>query len=185
MIPRCTWPRVKTARGGPEEGAKDEQSPAIPAGPRCAWPRDGVQAISSLSKLAEEEANVVEARNGSAIGNGPKCAWPRHRISAASSTKVISASSIDPSTSQSSPGRGKPLSDPPPAIEGPRCAWPRSTTARRVLATSIGLGLLNSFFIDQGATAFAILLQSPPSSTSKMPGEDDDTLSSYSHRLLP
>ncbi|MCO5576481.1 hypothetical protein L7F22_030291 [Adiantum nelumboides] len=191
MGPRCAWPRAKLASAEAEAEAAH--------GPRCAWPRGSASALDPLqqSKLQKE------ARSEKV---GAKCAWPRaingnllqngsqvyREVSSsmgAQEGNIVPPKSSTEDALRFSEGFDKLKSvstrleeSSPHVIEGPRCAWPRSSTPRRMLATSVGLGIMNYMFIGQGAPALAILLQPPIPTTCE---EEGGSFFSPHKSLLP
>lgn len=185
MGPRCAWPRLKLV------SAEEERQ-----GPRCAWPR-GAQIQSSSSSVQQE------TRPSSTIGegaNGAKCSWPRAisgSYNQSNTERLQNGSPLEGfqqkvsiskspqeglvSSMSSSEGLEKEVQvNHSVNIEGPRCPWPRSTP-RRMLATGVGLSLINYLFIAQGAPALAILLETPLSIIC----DEESSLSSPHKSLLP
>ncbi|KAI5071874.1 hypothetical protein GOP47_0014125 [Adiantum capillus-veneris] len=174
MGPRCAWPREKLIVSVVEVQEADGAQANIAGGPRCAWPRESAHALASLQKSFLQEEDV--ARNENAA-SGAKCAWPREtsrtqhpqerELSSCRSAQEGNLVSFKKSTEVTA-FVAEDLKDVSAArhqesnsavVEGPRCAWPRSTP-RRMLATGVGIGIMNYLFIGQGAPALAIVLQS-------------------------
>lgn len=185
MGPRCAWPRLKLV------SAEEERQEEAMQGPRCAWPR-GAQ-IQGSSSSVQQETRPSSTEGGGA--NGAKCSWPRaiSRSYYQSNTERLQNGSNLEGFQNGSPQEGLVTSmSSSEALEkesqvnhsvnneGPRCSWPRSTP-RRMLATGVGLSLINYLFIAQGAPALAILLETPLSIIC----EEESSLSSPHKSLLP
>lgn len=188
--PRCTWPRLKLAIAGEEGQEEAIQGPrcAWPrasvqmqsassfvqqvkkeervstgvgesvSGAKCSWPRatsrnhnqnSTESLVPSGSYLeASQEEGLVPTRS-SLEGNGALYEG---------SQEGLENLALPKGTHECSSEEVKHVNN--SVIEGPRCAWPRGTP-RRMLATGVGLGLVNYLLIGQGAPAFAILLDNP------------------------
>lgn len=186
--PHCAWPRIAQRVTNANGSSSSQSISSALLYPHSAWPRRSLSGNAVFSSGGEaipepsSECSTRKAEGSSIIQGGARCAWPRKTIPAKRScqaektTDVSENLQIEVLEGEEDSDGGKRL---PADIDA------ASTLPRRMLATSVGLTVMNqlargAFIVSSSRDFFSLL----PAGPLEIAAEEEDATLDLGRRTL-